>query len=163
MSTRIALSFRRGAELSRLDGQNRRSGDGLGWRRLRLRIPPGRRIPRLRISAPGNGKVVHGNLPTHSAAVGSSRGLGILKQEERPFPQSGNRGNDRRARFLEPNPSGRLPGGIQVLVEGPSGRQTIVSQKDGRFQLWGLSPGGYRVTSALPKSFLPDEQTVKLE
>jgi len=54
-------------------------------------------------------------------------------------------------------------GGIQVLVEGPSGRQTIVSQKDGRFQLWGLSPGSYRVTPALPKSFLPDEQTVKLE
>ena len=26
-------------------------------------------------------------------------------------------------------------GGIQVLVEGPSGRQTIVPQKDGRFQL----------------------------
>jgi hypothetical protein len=53
--------------------------------------------------------------------------------------------------------------GIQVLVEGPSGRQTIVSQKDGRFQLWGLSPGSYRVTPVLPKSFLPDEQTVKLE
>jgi hypothetical protein len=54
-------------------------------------------------------------------------------------------------------------GGIQVLVEGPSGRQTIMSQKDGRFQLWGLSPGSYRVTPALPKSFLPDKRTVKLE
>ena len=86
-------------------------GDGLGRRRLWLRIPRGRRIPRLRISAPGNGKVVHGNLPTHSAAVGSSRGLAILKQEERPFPRSGYRGKDRRARFQKPNPSGRLPGG----------------------------------------------------
>jgi hypothetical protein len=54
-------------------------------------------------------------------------------------------------------------GGVQVLVEGPSGRQTIVSQKDGRFQLWGLSPGSYRVTPVLPKSFLPDRQIVKLE
>jgi hypothetical protein len=54
-------------------------------------------------------------------------------------------------------------GGIQVLIEGPSGRQTIVSQKDGWFRLWGLSPGSYRVTPALPKSFLPDEQAVKLE
>jgi hypothetical protein len=53
--------------------------------------------------------------------------------------------------------------GIPVLISGPSGRQTIVSQKDGRFRLWGLSPGSYRVTPVLPKSFLPDEQTVKLE
>jgi hypothetical protein len=52
--------------------------------------------------------------------------------------------------------------GIPVLISGPSGRQTVVSQKDGRFQLWGLSPGSYRVTPVFPKSFLPDEQTVKL-
>jgi hypothetical protein len=53
-------------------------------------------------------------------------------------------------------------GGIPVLVEGPSGRQTITSQMDGRFQLWGLLPGRYRVTPALPKSFLADQQTAKL-
>jgi hypothetical protein len=53
-------------------------------------------------------------------------------------------------------------GGIPVLVEGPSGRQTITSQKDGRFQLWGLLPGRYRVTPTLPKSFLADQQAAKL-
>ena len=52
--------------------------------------------------------------------------------------------------------------GIMVLVDGPSGRQTVISKKDGRFQLWGLSPGSYRVTPVLPKLFLPDEQTVKV-
>jgi hypothetical protein len=52
--------------------------------------------------------------------------------------------------------------GMPVLISGPSGRQTIVSQKDGRFQLWGLSPGSYRVPPVLPKSFLPAEQTAKL-
>jgi hypothetical protein len=53
--------------------------------------------------------------------------------------------------------------GIPVSISGPSGRQTIVSQKDGRFRLWGLSPASCRVSPVLPKSFLPDEQTVKLE
>jgi len=53
--------------------------------------------------------------------------------------------------------------GIPVSVTGESGRQTIMSQKDGRFQLWGLSPGSYRVTPVLPKSFLPVRETVKLE
>ena len=53
--------------------------------------------------------------------------------------------------------------GIPVLISGPSDRQTITSQKGGRFRLWGLSPGTYRVAPVLPKSFLPDEQTVKLE
>jgi hypothetical protein len=53
--------------------------------------------------------------------------------------------------------------GIPVLVDGPSGRQRVISQRDGRFQLWGLSPGSYRVSPALPKSFLQDKQTVQLE
>jgi len=53
--------------------------------------------------------------------------------------------------------------GIAVLVDGPAGRQRVVSQKDGRFQLWGLPPGSYRVNPALPKSFLRDKQTVKLQ
>ena len=53
--------------------------------------------------------------------------------------------------------------GIRVLVEGPAGRQTAVTQKDGRFRLWGLSPGRYRVTPLLPKSFWPVSQIVGLK
>src|SRR5262249_30760270 len=46
--------------------------------------------------------------------------------------------------------------GIPVLLDGPSGRRKVISQKDGRFQLWGLKPGSYNVTAMLPKSFLRD-------
>jgi len=53
--------------------------------------------------------------------------------------------------------------GIRVLVEGHAGRQTAATQKDGRFRLWGLLPGRYRVTPLLPKSFWPVSQTVSLK
>ena len=53
--------------------------------------------------------------------------------------------------------------GISVLISGPSGRQTIVSQKNGQFRLWGLLPGRYRVTPLLPKSFVPVEQDVNVK
>src|SRR5215467_5622602 len=53
--------------------------------------------------------------------------------------------------------------GIRVLVEGAAGRQTIITQRDGRFRLWGLLPGRYRVTPLLPKSFWPASQTVDLK
>jgi len=66
---------------------------------------------------------------------------------------------------LDPKKRIEVIGGIEgmpVLLDGPSGRQKVISQKDGRFQLWGLKPGSYNVTAMLPKSFLRDEQTVKL-
>src|SRR5882724_13485095 len=44
--------------------------------------------------------------------------------------------------------------GIRILVQGKSGRWTTVSEKDGRFQLWGLQPGHYRITAVLPRGFL---------
>jgi len=53
--------------------------------------------------------------------------------------------------------------GISVLVQGKSGHWTTVSQKDGRFRLWGIQPGRYRVTPVLPKRFLPSTETVTLE
>src|SRR5215469_17889182 len=67
---------------------------------------------------------------------------------------------------LDPNKRIEVAGfmeGIPVLVNGPSGRRRVISRKDGRFQLWGLRPGSYRVTPVLPKSFLRDAQTVKLK
>jgi hypothetical protein len=53
--------------------------------------------------------------------------------------------------------------GISILVQGKSGRWTTVSEKDGRFQLWGLQPGRYRITAVLPKGFLPSIETVTLQ
>jgi hypothetical protein len=53
--------------------------------------------------------------------------------------------------------------GISVLVQGKSGHWTTLSQNDGRFRLWGLQPGRYRITPALGKGFLPSTETVTLE
>lgn len=53
--------------------------------------------------------------------------------------------------------------GINVLIQGKTGHWTTVSQKDGRFRLWGLQRGRYRITPALPKSFLPSTETVTLK
>ena len=53
--------------------------------------------------------------------------------------------------------------GISVLVQGKSGHWTTLSQNDGRFRLWGLQPGRYRITPALAKGFLPSTETVTLE
>ena len=53
--------------------------------------------------------------------------------------------------------------GIPVVVEGRGRRQAVVTQKDGRFQLWGLLLGRYRVTPDLPKSFWAVSQSVGLK
>jgi hypothetical protein len=53
--------------------------------------------------------------------------------------------------------------GISLLAQGKSGRWTTVSEKDGRFRLWGLQPGRYRITPVLPKGFLPSTETVTLQ
>ncbi|MGC1903718.1 MAG: hypothetical protein WA715_07865 [Candidatus Acidiferrum sp.] len=53
--------------------------------------------------------------------------------------------------------------GISLLVQGKSGRWTTVSEKNGRFRLWGLPPGRYRITPGLPKGFLPSTETVTLQ
>src|SRR3977135_3976526 len=98
-------------KLSRLGGQYRRSGDGLGGRRLWLRIPRRPAIPRLCLSRQPDRETGYGNLPTHAAALASSRGLGIPEQEGRPFPRSRNRRENRRAGCQDPDPSDRLPGG----------------------------------------------------
>jgi hypothetical protein len=52
--------------------------------------------------------------------------------------------------------------GITVTISGVSLRKTVVTRKDGHFQLWGLDPGAYRVSPTLPDSFLKTAQTLKL-
>jgi len=93
----------------------------------------------------------------------ASEDLEYLSKKDDPSHGAGIEGT-----IEEPDPKSRIGvvgfmEGIPVWVDGPSGRQRTISQKDGRFQLWGLSPGSYRVSPALPKSFLQDKQTVKVE
>jgi hypothetical protein len=52
--------------------------------------------------------------------------------------------------------------GITVTISGISVRRTVVTRKDGHFQIWGLDPGSYRVSPTLPDGFLKTAQTVKL-
>jgi len=52
--------------------------------------------------------------------------------------------------------------GITVTISGVSLRKTVVTRKDGHFQLWGLDPGAYRVSPTLPDNFLKTAQTVRL-
>ena len=91
----------------------------------------------------------------------ASEDLEYLNKKEKPSHGAGIEGMieelDSKSQTL-----GSLEG-IQVLVQGPAGNETIVTRKDGRFQLWGLLPGTYRVTPALPKSFWPVSQTVSLK
>ena len=53
--------------------------------------------------------------------------------------------------------------GVNVVIEGESGRWTAVTDKNGRFRQWGLKPGSYRVTPAFSKRFLPHTETAKVE
>lgn len=50
--------------------------------------------------------------------------------------------------------------GVTVVVEGGQGRTTAVTRPDGRFTVWGLVPGPYRLTPAFSSRFLPTTQTV---
>jgi hypothetical protein len=52
--------------------------------------------------------------------------------------------------------------GITVVISGVGVRKTVVTRKDGHFQIWGLEPGAYRVSPTLPDNYLKTAQTVKL-
>jgi hypothetical protein len=52
--------------------------------------------------------------------------------------------------------------GITITVSGVAGKRTVVSRKDGHFQIWGLVPGAYRVSPILPDTFLKTALTVRL-
>jgi hypothetical protein len=111
---------------------------------------------------PATGKLYTGICQRTRLLSEASEDLDYLSKKDDPSHGAGIEG---RIEELDSTSRTQVIGfleGIRVLVEGPSGRQTIVSQKDGRFQLWGLLPGSYRVGPALPKTFLPGQQTVKV-
>jgi hypothetical protein len=58
----------------------------------------------------------------------------------------------RRDTRYETRVTGYMPG-IRVVIEGKSVRRTVVTDKNGRFEAWGLEPGRYRVSPILPKGF----------
>jgi hypothetical protein len=45
---------------------------------------------------------------------------------------------------------------VRVKIAGPSGRWTVITDGAGRFRLWGLSPGIYRVTPEYSVKFIPE-------
>ena len=107
---------------------------------------------------PETGKLYTGICQRTRSVSEASEDLEYLTAKENPAHRSGIEGiieeldsKNRTAvvNFLE---------GISLLISGPSGRQTIVSQKDGRFRLWGLLPGRYRVTPLLQNPSYPSNR-----
>jgi hypothetical protein len=60
---------------------------------------------------------------------------------------------------LQPSSSA---GGITVVISGVAVRKTVVTRKDGHFEIWGLEPGSYRVSPIFPGGFAKAAQTVKV-
>src|SRR5262249_32445851 len=86
--------------------------------------------------------------------------LEYLSKKDDPSQQSGVEGV---VEELTKDSVARPLAGMSVTVEGESGRWTVLSQKDGRFRLWGLAPGRYRVTPVLPRDFAPIHEVVNLQ
>ena len=53
--------------------------------------------------------------------------------------------------------------GARLRISGPSGHWTVTTGSDGRFRLWGLQPGTYRVTPEFLARFAEDKRTVTLK
>ncbi len=52
--------------------------------------------------------------------------------------------------------------GFSVVISGVAVRKTVVTRKDGHFEIWGLDPGSYRVSPVFPDGFQKTVQTVRL-
>ncbi len=57
---------------------------------------------------------------------------------------------------------GMFPG-VQLEIVGNGGRWSVVTGNDGKFRVWGLQPGSYRVAAMWGRKFVAETQTVKLE
>ncbi|HEV3218987.1 MAG TPA: hypothetical protein VGZ48_04405 [Candidatus Acidoferrales bacterium] len=78
-------------------------------------------------------------------------GFGIIG---RVFMES--RDSENRLQFKGP------AAGITVIVSGVALRKTVVTRKDGSFEIWGLQPGSYRVSPSLGEEFLKSAQNIKV-
>jgi hypothetical protein len=53
--------------------------------------------------------------------------------------------------------------GARLRISSAAGRWTVTTGSDGRFRLWGLQPGTYRVTPEFSTRFAEDSRTVTLK
>jgi len=53
--------------------------------------------------------------------------------------------------------------GAQLEIVGNRGRWTTVTGSDGKFRVWGLKPGNYRITAMWGRTFIAETQIVKLK
>jgi hypothetical protein len=53
--------------------------------------------------------------------------------------------------------------GVPLEIAGDGRRSTAVTGTDGKFRVWGLKPGSYRITAMWGKKFVAVSQTVTLE
>lgn len=123
----------------------------------------GRTLPALCLSSSPVEQALYGNLSAHAAYFRSGRRPGLSEQEDDPSHGAGIEGTIEELKTdsrYETQVVGFMAG---ILVQDKSGHWTTLSQNDGRFRLWGLHPGRYRITPALPKGFLPSTETVTLE
>jgi hypothetical protein len=52
--------------------------------------------------------------------------------------------------------------GFTVVISGVAVRKTVVTRKDGHFEIWGLEPGSYRVSPMFAEGWPKAAQTVKV-
>jgi len=53
--------------------------------------------------------------------------------------------------------------GARVKIEGQPGSWTVITGSDGRFRLWGLKPGAYRVSPEFSPKFVEHTELVRLK
>ena len=53
--------------------------------------------------------------------------------------------------------------GAELEIVGNMGRWTTVTGTDGKFRVWGLKPGSYRITTLWGRKFVAETQIVKLK
>jgi hypothetical protein len=53
--------------------------------------------------------------------------------------------------------------GAQLEIVGNKGRWRAVTGSDGKFRVWGLKPGSYRITAKWGRKYMAETQTVKLK
>jgi hypothetical protein len=114
---------------------------------------------------PATGKLYTGICQRTRLLSEASEDLKYLEKKDDPAHGAGIEGSVEQLSRDEHNLTqvvGMLEG-TELEIVGSAGRRRAVTGKDGRFEVWGLKPGRYRITAMWGKRFVPETQTVKLE